>query len=139
MQVWSNGDVTINSGGAGETLATKIILNIVLRVFKLEVKDNSIKYLISKIYPAYRCLLSTRYSIPGMYTIPGICVPSYLPLRPKRQDSLGVFTLSVITSLSLCLGVECFPFPPSRSSFFAASSLFPAHTAQPIAHAILLK
>lgn len=38
FQVWSNGDVTINSGGAGETAATKIILNIVLRVFKLEVK-----------------------------------------------------------------------------------------------------
>ena len=37
--MWSNGDVTINSGGLGETAATKIILNIVLRVFKLEVKD----------------------------------------------------------------------------------------------------
>ena len=39
MQVWSNGDVTINSGGTGETAATKIILNLLLRVFKLEVKD----------------------------------------------------------------------------------------------------
>ena len=86
MQVWSNGDVTINSGGAGETLATKIILNIVLRVFKLEVKDNSIKYLISKIYPAYRCLLSTRY----LYLV---CIPylvySYLPTyHYVRKDKI---------------------------------------------------
>ncbi|CAM9579390.1 unnamed protein product, partial [Laminaria digitata] len=39
-KVWSNGDVTINSGGAGETAATKIILNIVLRVFKLEITES---------------------------------------------------------------------------------------------------
>lgn len=36
-QVWSNGDVVINSGGKAVTPATKVILNLVLGAFKVEV------------------------------------------------------------------------------------------------------
>ena len=37
-QVWSNGDVVINSGGKGMSPSTLVILNLVLGVFKVEVR-----------------------------------------------------------------------------------------------------
>lgn len=37
VQVWANGDVTINTGTKGRTLEAKIILNLALGVFKVEV------------------------------------------------------------------------------------------------------
>lgn len=37
-QVWSNGDVVVNSGGKGMSPSTLVILNLVLGVFKVEVR-----------------------------------------------------------------------------------------------------
>ncbi|CAN0266397.1 unnamed protein product, partial [Pylaiella littoralis] len=39
VKAWSNGDVVINSGGKGITPATKVILNLVLGVFKVEIAE----------------------------------------------------------------------------------------------------
>ncbi|CAM9515305.1 unnamed protein product [Ectocarpus sp. 8 AP-2014] len=42
-EVWSNGDVVINTAGKGMTPATKVILNLVLGVFKVEIAESERK------------------------------------------------------------------------------------------------
>ncbi|CAN0509910.1 unnamed protein product, partial [Ectocarpus sp. 12 AP-2014] len=42
-EVWSNGDVVINTAGKGITPATKVILNLLLGVFKVEIAESERK------------------------------------------------------------------------------------------------